>query len=376
MSKICSDCRLVCFGLMLSSRQLEYFRAVARELHFTRAAAALNIAQPALSQHIRKLERQLGLTLFERDRHGVELTPAGAALLDHAERILADIAAVDDELRDWAGGVRGVIRLGAARGVMTRLARVLAGFGAEYPAVDVHLREETTAEMVADLHAGRLDAATLAALPPSDGRLASHPFGVEPLVLVAGPGSAFASRISVSAPRWHRPRHVRRRVRGAGDRRLRAGGRGRDAAAALRDPRVHDRPRPRERRARRRGAAALRGARARDRRCTSSTSIPPFHGLRRWPGPLSGARPRRSRRSSTSRPPPASVRPVTNMSNDMVRTRRRRYRSAGMRPRRKLPRRRGTDSPVRPRPTPPCRPRPHEDVVRVMARRATLRRWC
>ncbi len=183
---------------MLSSRQLEYFRAVARELHFTRAAAALNIAQPALSQHIRKLERQLGLTLFERDRHGVELTPAGAALLDHAERILADIAAVDDELRDWAGGLRGVIRLGAARGVMTRLARVLAGFGAEYPAIDVHLREETTAEMVADLHAGRLDAATLAALPPSDGRLASHPFGVEPLVLVAGPGSAFASRISVS----------------------------------------------------------------------------------------------------------------------------------------------------------------------------------
>jgi len=111
---------------VITSRQLEYFRAVARELHFTRAAAALNMAQPALSQHIRKLERQLGLTLFERDRHGVALTPAGAALLEHAERILADIAAVDDELHDWAQGVRGVIRLGAARGVMPRLARVLA----------------------------------------------------------------------------------------------------------------------------------------------------------------------------------------------------------------------------------------------------------
>ena len=137
MSKICSDCRLVAFGLMIrdviTSRQLEYFRAVARELHFTRAAAALNIAQPALSQHIRKLERQLGLTLFERDRHGVALTPAGAALLEHAERILADIAAVDDELRDWAQGVRGVIRLGAARGVMPRLARVLARFCADVP---------------------------------------------------------------------------------------------------------------------------------------------------------------------------------------------------------------------------------------------------
>src|SRR5215217_7243097 len=157
----------------MTSRQLEYFRAVARELHFTRAAETLRVAQPALSQHIRKLERQLGVTLFERDRHRVELTAAGAALLDHAERILADIAAVEEEMAGWAGGVRGVIRLGAARGVVTRLAGVLADFCAEHPQVDVQLREETTADMVADLHAGRLDAATLAALPaPPDGRLA------------------------------------------------------------------------------------------------------------------------------------------------------------------------------------------------------------
>ena len=269
MSKICSDCSVSRFRSydlpVITSRQLEYFRAVARELHFTRAAAALNIAQPALSQHIRKLERQLGLTLFERDRHGVELTPAGAALLDHAERILADIAAVDDELRDWAQGVRGVIRLGAARGVMTRLARVLARFCAEYPAVDVHLREETTAEMLADLYAGRLDAATLAALPPlPDGRLASHPLGASRSCSSPGPGSPFASRRrttlaaleGVDLVMYGEGSAVRAIVA------VRAGGRGGDAAAALRDPRVHDRPRPRERGARRRGAAALGRARA------------------------------------------------------------------------------------------------------------------
>ena len=184
---------------VMTSRQLEYFRAVGRELHFTRAGEALHVAQPALSQQIRKLERELGLTLFERDRHRVELTAAGAALLEHAERILADIAAAEDEMRGWAGGVHGLIRLGTARGVVTRLAGVLAAFCADYPQVDVQLREETTADMLANLHAGRLDAATLAALPPvPDGRLASHPLGTEPLVLVTAPNGEFGGRRSVA----------------------------------------------------------------------------------------------------------------------------------------------------------------------------------
>jgi DNA-binding transcriptional LysR family regulator len=180
---------------VLTSRQLEYFRAVARELHFTRAAAALHIAQPALSQHIRKLEGQLGLILFERDKHHVELTPAGAALLEHAERILADVAAVDDEMRGWAGGVRGLIRVGTARGVATRLAGILASFCSEYPEVDVELREETTDEMVADLEAGRLEVATLAGLPRlPPGRLVTHPLGSEPLVLITARSGPFGKR--------------------------------------------------------------------------------------------------------------------------------------------------------------------------------------
>lgn len=180
---------------MISSRQLEYFEAVARELHFTRAAGALRIAQPALSQQIRKLERQLGLVLFERNNHQVELTPAGTALLGHAERILSDLVAVEQEMLGWAGGVRGRIRLGAARGLMTQLAHVLVAFCQAFPAVDVELREQNTAEMVAGLHAARLDVATLAAPPaPGDRRLASHPLGTEQLVLVAGAGTSIASR--------------------------------------------------------------------------------------------------------------------------------------------------------------------------------------
>ncbi|MGC4954198.1 LysR family transcriptional regulator [Actinomadura citrea] len=184
---------------MMESRQLEYFRAVARELHFTRAAESLQIAQPALSQQIRKLERQLGIALFERNNHRVELTPAGAALLEHAERILSDIAAVEEEMRGWAEGARGRLRLGGTRGPTARLARLLAEFSAEYPAIDVELREMHTEEMVAGLHAGRLDAAIVVRLPPQDEgrRLDSLPLGEEPLVLITSVSAPLASRYRV-----------------------------------------------------------------------------------------------------------------------------------------------------------------------------------
>jgi DNA-binding transcriptional LysR family regulator len=184
---------------MISSRQLEYFRAVASELHFTRAAESLHIAQPALSQQIRKLERQLGLVLFERNNHRVEITPAGETLFDHAERILSDLAAVEEEMLAWSDGTRGRIRLGTARGVVAQLAHLLAAFSAAYPGVEVELREETTDEMLADLYAGRLDAATVAALPQlENGRLESHPLGDEPLVLVSAPDGSFARRRRVA----------------------------------------------------------------------------------------------------------------------------------------------------------------------------------
>jgi DNA-binding transcriptional LysR family regulator len=181
---------------VISSRQLEYFQAVARELHFTRAAESLRIAQPALSQQIRRLERQLGLVLFERNNHRVELAPAGAALLEHAERILADLLAVEEEMLGWAGGVRGRIRLGAARGVMAQLAQALAVYCRNYPAVEVELREQNTEEMLGGLATGRLDVATLAVSHGLDhGHLAVHPLGEEPLVLITAiAGGALAGR--------------------------------------------------------------------------------------------------------------------------------------------------------------------------------------
>ncbi|WP_327069834.1 LysR family transcriptional regulator [Kitasatospora sp. NBC_01250] len=190
---------------MITSRQLEYVRAVARELHFTRAAQVLGIAQPALSQQIRKLERQLGVVLFERSNHRVELTAAGAALLAGAERILADLATVEQELRGWADGTLGRIRLGCLPGLTSRLARVLREFGAACPGVEVELRELTTAEMTLALRAGQLDAAIVARrtdTTETDGDgLVHRSLGIEPLVLIsAAPVGAGAGAAPVEPP--------------------------------------------------------------------------------------------------------------------------------------------------------------------------------
>ena len=105
-------------------RQLEYFAAVARHRHFTRAAEALYVTQPALSQQIRRLEAELGLTLLRRTSKGVELTAAGADLLVHAEAVLAEVARREADMdrhtgrhaRGRAGRGDGGRRAAAARG--------------------------------------------------------------------------------------------------------------------------------------------------------------------------------------------------------------------------------------------------------------------
>jgi DNA-binding transcriptional LysR family regulator len=185
----------------VTSRQLEYFRAVARELHFTRAAERLRVAQPALSQQIRKLEQQLGLSLFDRDNHRVELTAAGTALLEHAERILSDLAAVEQEMHDWTAGTRGLIRLGTARALATPLARLVGRFSGVFPGIEIELREESTLGMIEDLRTGRLDAATLARIPRFDAGLEHRLLGSEPLVLVAGLDTPLARRRRIQVAR-------------------------------------------------------------------------------------------------------------------------------------------------------------------------------
>ncbi|WP_246248322.1 LysR family transcriptional regulator, partial [Micromonospora maritima] len=102
-------------GAWSDLRRLRSFVVLAEELHFTRAAARLRIAQPALSQQIRALERQLGVPLAHRTSRGCTLTEVGARVADEAARMLADVDAATARIQDLVRGRGGRLRLAYTR---------------------------------------------------------------------------------------------------------------------------------------------------------------------------------------------------------------------------------------------------------------------
>lgn len=139
-------------------RHLRYFVAVAEELNFRRAAERLQMAQPPLSQRIQDLEREVGLRLLDRSAHGVSLTEAGALLLEHARRTLAEADAATESLRRQAD--RGVTVLHAGFPPDTNwvvVQTVVERMAEEFPLVTVRLHELPTSLQLDRLRRGRLD---------------------------------------------------------------------------------------------------------------------------------------------------------------------------------------------------------------------------
>jgi DNA-binding transcriptional LysR family regulator len=124
-------------------RHFRYFVHVAEELHFGRAAARLGISQPPLSQQIRLLEEELGVSLLERTSRRVTLTEAGRLFLGEAYKTLAQAAYAMDVARSVGIGARGEINVGFASSVpfTTVVAQALSAFRATYPGVRLNLTE-------------------------------------------------------------------------------------------------------------------------------------------------------------------------------------------------------------------------------------------
>jgi len=165
-------------------RALRSFLAVAEELHFGRAAERVGVSQPSLSQHIARLEAELGTALFQRTSRRVRLTPAGAALVPGARRALIEVQRGARAARDAAGGSTGELVIGALgsalNGMLPALVRV---FTAQAPDVAIDIRQLDTAEQLAALQDRRLDVGFTRSAEPAPGLVVTS-VAEEPLVAV------------------------------------------------------------------------------------------------------------------------------------------------------------------------------------------------
>lgn len=143
----------------LELRHLRYFVAVAEELHFGRAAERLHLAQPPLSQQIRKLEEILGYPLFVRTSRAVKLTAAGEVFLERARRTLRNVHEDIEEARSIGRGDEGSLRVGfIGSGMLTPLPAMLGHYRRLYPRVELQLSETYTSGIAQSLNRGMLDA--------------------------------------------------------------------------------------------------------------------------------------------------------------------------------------------------------------------------
>ncbi len=160
-------------------RQLRYLVALAEELNFTRAAEREHVAQPALSQQIRRLEDEVGLALVERTTRHVALTDAGEVLVVRARRVLAELDAARTELQGLRGMDTGHVTIGAMHTMgPIDLSLPLALFHDLHPGVGLTVREQSSEEMAEMLRIDELDLAFLSVTE----RVESHGLGLHQLV--------------------------------------------------------------------------------------------------------------------------------------------------------------------------------------------------
>jgi DNA-binding transcriptional LysR family regulator len=150
-------------------RHLVYFREVARQLHYRKAAESLAVAQPALSRSISQLEREMGVDLLNRTRRKVELTAAGRAFLERIEPLLRALAAVPADIQALAGGQAGQVRVAfTGLAMATVLPGILREFNRRYPGIGAGGVAQVGRNCVrifppgGDAHAGAFDQAVVA----------------------------------------------------------------------------------------------------------------------------------------------------------------------------------------------------------------------
>jgi LysR family hydrogen peroxide-inducible transcriptional activator len=182
----------------MTLKELRYVVAVARELHFGRAAQKCFVSQPALSLAVRKLEGELGVTLFERRKNDVLVTPAGARVVEQAQRALAEVEAIKDSARGENDPLDGPFRLGVIHTVGPYLLPDLVpALRKRAPNMPLEIEENLTANLDAMLKRGALDAIVIA-MPFDASGISTRVLFDEPFRLLVPCDHALAKRKSVS----------------------------------------------------------------------------------------------------------------------------------------------------------------------------------
>lgn len=148
-------------------RQLRYFLMLADELHFKKSADKLFIVQPALTKQIQDLEKELGVTLFDRNKRNVKLSVAGAFFKEHISKFFQDLEDVKNKVGLIEKGIKGEIRIGYTGScIHTFLPDLLSKLHHNYPEIQTYLSEMTSASQLEAIQKGALDIAFLRNPPP------------------------------------------------------------------------------------------------------------------------------------------------------------------------------------------------------------------
>lgn len=179
-------------------RQLRYFVAVAEEMHFNRAAERLHIAQPALSQQIQRLERDLRTTLFARTTRSVELTETGKVLLVAARRVIMETEHALSSVEQAVEGKTGILRVGfVGSAALNLIPRIVPQMRQMHPGMELELHELTTEQQLGSLESGNLDVGIVRdveSLP----QIVAHELTREPLIVALPEDHPLAGKPSLA----------------------------------------------------------------------------------------------------------------------------------------------------------------------------------
>jgi len=184
--------------ILPSLRNLRYLVVLAETRHFGRAAEICAVTQSTLSAGVKELESQLGVTLAERTKRRVMLTPLGHEIAERARRLLSAAGELVDMARAASEPLSGPLALGVIPTVAPfLLPKVLAKVRKAHPALKLHLVEDLTSRLLDRLHGGELDLA-LIALPYRAGDLETLTLGDDPFLLAAPAGHPLAGHLRVT----------------------------------------------------------------------------------------------------------------------------------------------------------------------------------